>query len=112
MVIKLGRLCGILNPKKGTYKYIAVKHSQRLRKKYIDIYETILEAYWGIFSVRDACFCTILDMGGPDLLDFVLANLVCCYLCFKLLACPFLLYFLGLLLVGYLPLQLPSVLSG
>ena len=47
-------------------------------------------------------------VGDPDPLSLVLTNLVCCYLCFRLL----LLFILSLQLVGYLNLQKPPVPLG
>ena len=43
-----------------------------------------------------------------DPLSLVLTNLVCCYLCFRLI----LLFFLSLQLVGYSNLQKPPALLG
>lgn len=51
-------------------------------------------------------------MEGQNLPDLVLANLVCCYSCFKLSAFLFLLSFPGLLLVGHLHLKLLPVFLG
>lgn len=52
------------------------------------------------------------SMERQDLPDLVLANLVCCYPCFKLSAFLLLLCFPGLPLVGHLHLKLLSVLLG